>query len=307
MTEPGRVTIDVMLPYYSHPDSAWEAIRSVLEQTSDSWRLVCVDDAYPGDPIRERLEALGDPRVVYVRNEQNLGLAKNFNRCLDLVEAPYFVMMGDDDRMHPDYIGVLSRLIADNPGVDVFQPGVSVIDESGRHVLPLADRVKRWVRPRVGERGRILDARHMAESLIRADWAYFPSIVWKSEVARAHGFDDHWAVALDLGLLLDIALDGGSMLVTDDVVFDYRRHMSSVSSVTAASGSRFEQEAAFFDEYAARMKAKGWARAARIGRRRCISRLNAASEMVAALAGGDLARARRLFLAAVRPSGAARR
>lgn len=52
--------------------------------------------------------------------------------------------------MHPDYIGVMSRLIADNPGVDVFQPGVSVIDESGRHVLPLADRVKRWVRPRVG-------------------------------------------------------------------------------------------------------------------------------------------------------------
>lgn len=307
MTERDDVTIDVMLPYYSHPDSAWAAIQSVLDQTSDSWRLVCVDDAYPGDSIRERLEALGDPRVVYVRNEQNLGLAKNFNRCLDLVESPYFVMMGDDDRMHPDYVRVLSRLIENAPDVDVFQPGVNVIDESGKSVLPLADRVKRWVRPRVGDGGSVLRAQRMAESLIRADWAYFPSIAWKSEVARSHRFDDQWAVALDLGLLLDIALADGSMLVTDDVVFDYRRHLQSVSSVTAASGSRFEQEAAFFDAYAARMQARGWARAARIGRRRSISRLNAASEMLRAALGGDLARARRLLRSATRRSAPAGR
>ena len=306
MPERHETTIDVMLPYYSHPDSAWAAIQSVLDQTSDAWRLVCVDDAYPGDPIRERLEALGDPRVVYIRNEANLGLAKNFNRCLDLVESPYFVMMGDDDRMHPDYIRVLSRLVENNPDVDVFQPGVNVIDESGNSVRPLADRVKGWVRPRVGENGRILTAEQMAESLIRADWAYFPSIVWKSEVARSHRFDEQWAVALDLGLLLDIALAGGSMMVTDDVVFDYRRHLRSVSSVTAASGSRFEQEAAFFDAYAARMQAQGWRRAARIGRRRSISRLNAASEMLGAIASREFPRARRLFRAATRRSTLAR-
>ena len=300
MDESRDVTIDVMLPYYSHPDAAWPAIRSVLDQSSDSWRLVCVDDAHPDDSIRERLDALGDPRVVYVRNTENLGLAKNFNRCLSLVEAPYFVMMGDDDRMHGRYVEVLSRLAAENPAVDVFQPGVTVIDEFGQVALPLADRVKRSVRPRVGGNPRILPAQQMAESLIRADWAYFPSLLWKSSTALAHGFDERWDVALDLGLLLDIALDGGSMLVSDDVLFDYRRHLHSVSSVTAASGSRFEQEGDFFDAYAERMAARGWQRAARIGRRRIISRLNAASEMIGAVAGRDLVRARRLLRAATR-------
>ncbi|MDQ0647757.1 glycosyltransferase involved in cell wall biosynthesis [Microbacterium natoriense] len=293
-------TIDILLPYYSPSERAWPTIESVLAQTDPRWRLVVVDDAYPEDLIRARLESLGDPRVEYVRNPENIGLARNFSRCLELARSEHFVMLGDDDLMHPRYVESISARLAAQPEVDIVQPGVRVIDDEGKQVLPLGDRIKAVLRPRGGSDGVTLCGVRMAESLMRADWAYFPSLAWRTSTARAHGFREEYAVALDYGLLLDIALDGGTMLVYDDVVFDYRRHRASVSSTTASSGVRFAQEREFAWAFAARMAERGWNRAARIGRRRAISRLHAVSEAVGALLAGDVGRSRVLLSSARR-------
>ncbi|WCM56351.1 glycosyltransferase family 2 protein [Microbacterium sp. EF45047] len=293
-------SVDIVLPYYSPVERAWPSISSVLAQTRRDWRLVVVDDAYPENGVRDRLHALGDSRIHYTRNERNIGLARNFNRCLEMVEAPYFVMLGDDDLMHPRYLeSVLERITA-HPDADIVQPGVRVIDGSGAPALPMADRIKSMLRPRGGLEGIALTGEALAESLIRADWAYFPSLVWRTGSARAHGFREEYEVALDYGLLLDIALDGGTMIVYDDIVFDYRRHRASASSTTAASGLRFAQERAFALEYAEKFARRGWSRAARIGRRRLISRAHAASEAAAALLGGEVRRAMTLAGLAIR-------
>lgn len=295
-----EVMIDVVLPFYSPSERAWPAIESVLAQTHQNWRLVVVDDAYPEEGIRERLESLGDPRVEYVRNPENIGLARNFSRCLELVDAEYFTMLGDDDLMHPTYLESVAAKLITHPEVDIVQPGVRVIDGDGRPVLPLGDRIKDVLRPRGGSAGVVLAGERMAESLMRADWAYFPSLVWRTSTARPLGFREEYAVALDYGLILDIALAGGSILVYDDVVFDYRRHSTSVSSTTASSGVRFAQEREFALAFAGLMASRGWHRAARIGRRRTISRMHAAVETLGALLTGDLHRVRVLFRSVVR-------
>ncbi|WP_222119172.1 glycosyltransferase [Microbacterium sp. 1.5R] len=288
------VRIDIVLPYYSPWEQASAAITSVLAQTYSQWRLVVVDDAYPGEGVAGRIAALGDPRIEYIRHAQNIGLARNFSYCLSVVEADHLVMLGDDDVMHPTYLASVAERIVAHPDADIIQPGVRVIDGEGRPVRPLGDRIKAVLRPRGGTGGVLIRGEQMAESLMRADWAYFPSLVWRTATARRHGFREEYAIALDYGLLLDIALEDGSMLVYDDVVFDYRRHRSSVSSATAASGVRFAQERDFALAFSARMAERGWDRAARIGRRRIIPRLHAFSELLGALVARDSTRARAL-------------
>lgn len=286
--------IDVMLPFYGDAQHFREAVDSVRSQTYPHWRLVCVDDAYPSNDAADWLAGLDDPRITYLRNEQNLGVARNFNRCLSLVEASHFVMMGGDDQMLPEFLAVLDRVRRSHPSADVIQCGVDVIDAEGVGYLPLADRVKAAVRPRA-DAGLVLHGHRMAESLTVADWAYFPSILWRTERAARIGFNERWAVALDLGLLLDIALEEGTMVVIDDVVFRYRRHRASVSSATARDGVRFVQERDFFIEYGREFAVRGWRRAARIARGRVISRLNAATAVPAALRRGDGTATRRLL------------
>ena len=92
----------------------------------------------------------------------------------------------------------------------------------------------------------------------------------------------------DLGLLFDIALENGTMIVTDADVFAYRRHGGSVSSAEAQSGERFRQEERFFAEFAASFDEKGWSEAAARVRRRPIARLHIAASAAALLARGRL-------------------
>jgi glycosyltransferase involved in cell wall biosynthesis len=93
-------TFDIMLPYYGDVSLMQAAVRSVQGQTNRDWRLTVVDDGKePGVP--EWFAALGDDRVRYLRNERNLGVTGNYQKCLSLTEYPYLVMMGTDDIMLP--------------------------------------------------------------------------------------------------------------------------------------------------------------------------------------------------------------
>lgn len=282
--------IDVMLPYYGDVDQMKESVRSVLAQTSPRWRLVVLDDGYPDPEPARWFGSLGDDRVHYLRNEVNLGANGNYRKAVGLVESPWFVMMGADDIMLPGYLEAVEAAIA-LPGVDIVQPGVEVIDEKGDLVLPLADRVKRRlsITPEAG--GSVLSGEQLVASLLRANWAYFPSLAWRTERVRAIGFREGLDVVQDLALILDILAEGGSMAVLPETVFHYRRHSASDSSVRALDGRRFDEERRFFEGEASRFGRLGWKRAARAGRWHITSRLNAASLVPKALTRGGSPRA----------------
>jgi hypothetical protein len=131
-------------------------------------------------------------------------------------------------------------------------------------------------------------------SLLRGNWLYFPSICWRSEPLRRAGFREGLDVVQDLALVLDLVLDGESLLIEPITCFRYRRHDASVSSAHAADGRRFAEERAFFVESADRMAARGWPRAARAARRHLSSRLNALSRLPAAARHGGLGGVRTL-------------
>lgn len=291
MSEP---RIDVVLPFYGDLERLKIAVASVLSQDSRDFRLVCVDDRAPDPAAGEWVQALSDPRVTYVRNPRNLGLAANFDRCVDLVAAPWFVMMGADDVMLPHYLSTVLELVARAPDVAMVQPGVTVIDEVGAPHKPLADRVKAALRPATHGRPRKLGGPALARSLTRADWAYFPSITWRADVVKKHRFDQRYPIALDLALMLNIILDGGTMLLDDRVVFHYRRHRSSESAVTAIDGTRFRQEIDLFTAYQRRFAAVGWRAASWEAKAHVVTRLNAAIEAIRAMVSRDLGRAARL-------------
>jgi len=125
-------------------------------------------------------------------------------------------------------------------------------------------------------------------------------VLWRAEDLRRFGFREGFEVVQDLALMMDIVFDGGSLLLDDEVVFSYRRHATSVSAVTGPDGAKFAEERTLFDEVAARADARGWPRAARAARLHLTSRLNAVTELPAALRAGDPAGRRALLRHALR-------
>lgn len=276
-------TVDVMLPYYGPVDLMQAAVRSILAQQDPDWRLTVVDDGYPEPGIPEWFTSLGDERIRYLHNDQNLGANRNFQRCVDLVEHDVIVIIGCDDLMLPNYLSSVRAAFAEFPEATIVQPGVQVIDEHGAPARGLVDSAKRLLyAPRVSVRTE-LGGEELAASLLRGNWLYFPSIAWRSAAVREVGFRDGLHVVQDLALVLDLVECGARLVVDPEVCFSYRRHRASYSSWRALDGSRFIEERSFFLDEAARMESRGWHQAARIARRHTSSRLNALTLMPTAV------------------------
>lgn len=278
-----------MLPHYGRLDLVQDTVRSVLAQDDPHWRLTVVDDSgdLPDQGLADWCAQLHEPRLRYLRNERNLGINRNFQRCTELVEHELAVIIGMDDLMLPGYVGTVRRAHAAHPEVAIVQPGVEIVDGDGAPVRTLVDLSKRWVyAPRVST-ATVLGGEELATSLLRGNWLYFPSLCWRAQPLRRTGFREGLSVVLDLALVLDLVLDGESLLVEPTTCFRYRRHQGSVSSAHAADGRRFAEERGFFLDSARRLSAQGWPRAARAARRHLSSRLNALVQLPAAARHGQ--------------------
>ena len=274
------MTVDVLLPYYGDVAMMKQAVDSILGQTSPDWSLTVIDDGYPDDTIPGYFGTLAaqDPRITYVRNDQNLGANGNYRKALTFVRHELAVVMGADDVMLPNYVETVAAAHAQFPSAQIIQPGVEVIDELGQPGMGLVDRMKRIYAPRVtGTPGRrLLLGEPLAVSLMRGNWLYFPSICWRSDSLVATNFREGLNVVQDLALALDLIKAGGGLVVDTTVCFQYRRHRESDSSWRALEGTRFIEEREFFTGVADEFDAMGWRRAARTARLHLSSRLNAA-------------------------------
>ncbi|MDR6904638.1 hypothetical protein J2X63_000324 [Agromyces sp. 3263] len=285
---------DIMMPFYGRFDHFRSAVESVLAQSDPDWRLVVVDDVYPDLRPGQWLESLQDERITYIRNTENLRPSRNYNKCIGLMRSEFAVIMGCDDVLRPNFVSRVKEIIAARPDAAIIQPGVSVIDENGAPSNPLADRVKSLYRAK-GSGTRALSGEPLATSLLRGNWTYFPSLVWRVDELRSRTFRTDLDVVQDLAMLMQITMAGGVLVLDDVVCFEYRRHSTSVSAVTGPDGSKFKQEATLFRETAAACTELGWRRAATAAKHHLTSRLNAASELPAALRARNSAGRRALL------------
>ncbi|WP_329178966.1 MULTISPECIES: glycosyltransferase family 2 protein [unclassified Streptomyces] len=275
-------TIDIMLPHYGDTGLLQLAVQSILDQSDKDWRLTVVDDGRePG--VAEWFASLGDERVRYQRNERNLGITRNFRKCVDLVEHAHFVMMGSDDLMLPDYVATIRSMAAAAPDAAMYQPGVQVIDERGEPVKTLVDEVKRRLYAPDATRARVLEGEPLATNLLSGNWLYFPSVCWRSDIVKKINFREDLSVIQDLALVIDLVQRGEQLAVDPTVCFRYRRHTSSLSSHEAMSGARFGEARRYFLGVADVLDEHGWHKAARAARRHVSMRLHALSMVPGAL------------------------
>jgi len=276
------MTYEIMMPFYGRVDHFKNAVESVLGQTDPDWKLTVIDDVYPDREPGQWLRNLKDPRIVYIRNTKNLKPSKNYNKCARLSESDYITILGCDDILLPNYVERVKKLLGDFPLADIIQPGVIVIDENGHTADPLPDRIKRLIKPKSHE-PEIFSGEELAKSLIRGNWTYFPSLVWRVDLIRGYSFRTDLNVVQDLAMLMEIVTHGGSLLVDTVPSFHYRRHSTSVSAVTGTDGSKFIQEKTLFEECVSTFTELGWTAAAKSAKHHWLSRANALSELPGSL------------------------
>jgi glycosyltransferase involved in cell wall biosynthesis len=264
--------LTIAIPFFAHAGYLRAALDSVVAQTSSSWTAIVVDDAGPEPAARDVVGSYDDRRISYVRNERNLGLAGNWNRCLQLAPSELVCLFHADDALAPDYVALVVEAHQRHPDAAAVYTRASVIGPTGRPIFSVPDVVKgvSYRMPRNGD--AILEGEDALIGILRGQHIFCPSLSFKKRALGPEPFAEQWRQVLDLDLLARLLFDGHQIVGLRREAYRYRRHASNETARLTHSLERFEEEFSIYSQIGARAAATGWPRAAAVARRHRIIR-----------------------------------
>ena len=121
--------ISVVIPTYNRKDKLPACIESVLAQTYANLEVIVVDDAST-DGTQHLFDAPGDPRVRYVRYEQNRGACYARNLGAQHARGSILAFQDSDDHWHADKLQKQYDLLMAT-GADLCYCGMNRVAASG--------------------------------------------------------------------------------------------------------------------------------------------------------------------------------
>jgi glycosyltransferase involved in cell wall biosynthesis len=97
--------VSICIPVYNGASYLEAALASAIRQTWANLEILVVDDGSNDASVEiiQRFTA-GDRRIRLVRNDQNLGLVCNWNRCLELAQGEWIKFLFQDDLLESNCI-----------------------------------------------------------------------------------------------------------------------------------------------------------------------------------------------------------
>lgn len=111
--------VSVLIPTYNYAHFLDETIGSVLNQTFTDYELIIVDNDSTDNTDAVVEKYLSDKRISYYKNERNLGLSGNWNRCLEYAKGEYLKFLCADDKFHPQMLEKFVGVMETHPNVSL--------------------------------------------------------------------------------------------------------------------------------------------------------------------------------------------
>ncbi|MFV0525345.1 MAG: glycosyltransferase family 2 protein [Acidimicrobiales bacterium] len=227
--------VTIVMPTYRRPDLLANAIESVLAQTHRDFVLFIGDNS-PDDASEQVALGYGDPRIVYRRNEVNLGSQGNWLALIRDATTPLVATLHDDDAWHPDFLESLVPLMVDDPTIAMAFSDFDVVDGNGNPLVDLTEQLSHRT-----HRDRLPEGRHepsLDEALrLSAVWntpqPELAAVVRRDEV-MATDFPEDTAWACDLWLTYNMLVRGCAVWYVRRRLVDYRWHGGSLTSSSAS-------------------------------------------------------------------------
>ncbi|CAN5702900.1 hypothetical protein BH23PLA1_BH23PLA1_10990 [soil metagenome] len=190
----------VALPTYNGARHLAEALRSILDQKGADYDLLVCDDRSEDDTIAIVRAEAGDLARVEV-NSERLGLAENWNRCVQRSETPFVAIFHQDDVMLPGHLAAHVNTLEQDESLGMVCGAAEVIDDQGR---PVPDSVVG--RGNLGPIDRVFPPGAFVAELVESNPVRCSAVVLrKAAHAELGGFDPSYRYAVDWEFWLRLA------------------------------------------------------------------------------------------------------
>lgn len=111
-----NVKYTIAIPTYNRPDLLIQAFSSACKQDFEGEFEVLIVDNSDNNQTLDILKEHTCENLYYYKNEENLGMFGNWNRCIELSKGEYLTILNDDDILSRNYLSVCEKYL--NSGVD---------------------------------------------------------------------------------------------------------------------------------------------------------------------------------------------
>lgn len=108
--------LTILMPVYNGETYLRETMDSVLAQTYSDFVFLIINDGST-DQTEQIILSYQDSRILYCKNDKNLGLLATLNKGIDLVHTEYLARMDADDLWHPTKLEKQIQLLDSRPDV----------------------------------------------------------------------------------------------------------------------------------------------------------------------------------------------
>ncbi len=121
--------VSVLMPIWNAAEYLNESLGSIVNQSYKNLEIIIVDDASTDQSI-DIVTSYCDPRVVIIKNYENLGLAESLNVAIRHSSGELLARMDGDDIAHNDRIARQVAFLNEHPEVDVLGSAMQYFGES---------------------------------------------------------------------------------------------------------------------------------------------------------------------------------
>lgn len=245
--------VSVVIPVFNRRELIAAAVQSALRQDIEGLEVVVIDNCSQ-DGTWELLQEIKDPRLRCMRNESNVGLFGNFNRCAAQATGDYTLFLCSDDRIEPDFLPFAAGLLDADPSVVLLSSRGRLIDRDGRNRGTIAK--------------RFAPGRYAGASVVPA-WFWnnyhygenplnYPSgVLFRSSALRAClPFREDLGAPADVDMYLRV-LRHGDLVATDTIGCAVMEHADQEVIKRRSGGELTRQNLALLEAYRTDLEAAG--------------------------------------------------
>lgn len=209
--------ISVIMPAYNAEKYIQEAIDSILCQNISDFELIVINDCSQ-DRTEQLILSYSDPRIVYVKNEKNLGVARTLNKGLELANGQYIARMDADDVSLPDRFEKQLIYMENNPGTVVCGSNILIFTDDGDEKLCRYPKNDRQIKTAL---------------LFACPFAH-PSVMMRADMLRTHGlrYEEAFEKVEDYRLWSRLA-SLGDFANLPEPLLRYRSHSAQVCATSS--------------------------------------------------------------------------
>lgn len=241
MSEPNIPKVSVCIPTFNGAGYLCQAVESVLAQNYQDFEIIIVDNCSTDQTVTvvEDLQKRSDRRIRFYKNDRNIGLVGNFNKCLEYAQGTYIKFLCVDDVLLP---GCLEQMVA---ALDAHQ-SVTLVCSSRLTINEIGEKLgfKQYPSRDTIIRGSEATTR----CLFGKNYIGEPTAVMFRKSDLTSSFREDLPQLVDMEMWFRL-LEKGDLLNIKSPLCAIRLHSEQMTHANSQSGQSIEDRIKLIDEY----------------------------------------------------------